>query len=86
MLEKYIVCNVCGLRSPSFESSSVSYITPTYTTSMQEWVAFTEGFHCILIEIDYIMVFFGREEEDGSLIPPMALTHPLHPMTKQVEE
>ena len=29
MLEKYIVCYACGLRSPSFESSSVLYITPT---------------------------------------------------------
>ena len=36
MLEKYIVCDACRLRSPSFESSSVSYITPTYTSSMQE--------------------------------------------------
>ena len=36
MLEKYIVCNECGLRSPSFESSSVLYITPTYISSMQE--------------------------------------------------
>ena len=26
VLEKYIVCDVCGLRSPSFESSSVLYI------------------------------------------------------------
>ena len=32
MLEKYIVCNVFGLRSPSCESSGVLYITPTYTT------------------------------------------------------
>ena len=29
VLEKYIVCDVCGLRSPSFESSSVLYISPT---------------------------------------------------------
>ena len=29
MLEKSIVCDVCGLISPSFESSSVLYITPT---------------------------------------------------------
>ena len=35
MLEKYIVCDVCGLRSPSFESSSVLYIIPTCTSSMQ---------------------------------------------------
>ena len=27
VLEKYIVCDVCGLRSPSFESSSVVYFT-----------------------------------------------------------
>ena len=30
MLEKYIVCDICGARSPSFESRSVLYITPTY--------------------------------------------------------
>ena len=36
MLEKYIVYDACGLRSPSFESSSVLYITPTYASSMQE--------------------------------------------------
>ena len=27
VFEKYIVCDVCGLRSPSFESSSVLYIS-----------------------------------------------------------
>ena len=36
MLEKHIVCDVCRLRSPSFESSSVLYITPTYTSSVQD--------------------------------------------------
>ena len=35
VLEKYIVCDVCGLRSPSFESSSVLYISPTDTSSIQ---------------------------------------------------
>ena len=35
VLEKYIVCDVCGLRSPSFESSSVLYISPTDTSPMQ---------------------------------------------------
>ena len=34
MLEKYIVCGACGLRSPSFESSSVIHVTPTCTSSM----------------------------------------------------
>ena len=38
MLEKYIVCDACGLRSPSSESSSVLYITPTCTSSMQELI------------------------------------------------
>ena len=35
VLEKYIVCEVSGLRSPSFESSSVLHISPTDTPSMQ---------------------------------------------------
>ena len=38
MLEKYIVRDACGLRSPSFESSSGVYITPTCTSSMQELI------------------------------------------------
>ena len=38
MLEKYIKCDVCKLRSPSFESTSVLYITPTYTTSLQDLI------------------------------------------------
>ena len=37
-LEKYIVCDVCRLRSPSFESSSVLYISPTDTPSMQNLI------------------------------------------------
>ena len=38
VLEKYIVCNVCGLRFPSFESSSVLYISTTDTSSMQNLI------------------------------------------------
>ena len=38
VFEKYIVCDVCGLRSPSFESSSVLYISPTDTSSMQNLI------------------------------------------------
>ena len=38
ILEKHIFCDACGLRSPSFESSSVLYITPTCTFSMQELI------------------------------------------------
>ena len=38
MLEKYIVCDACGLRSPSFESSNMLYITPTCTSSMQKLI------------------------------------------------
>ena len=36
MLKKYTVCEVCGLRSPSYESSSVLYISPAYSSSVQE--------------------------------------------------
>ena len=39
VLEKYIVCEVCGLRSPSFESSSVLHISPTDTPSMQNLIS-----------------------------------------------
>ena len=38
MLEKHIVCDACGLRSPSFEFSNVLYITPTCTSSMQKLI------------------------------------------------
>ena len=38
VLEKYIVCDVCGLRTPSFESSSVLYISPIDTSSMQNLI------------------------------------------------
>ena len=38
VLEEYIVCDVCGLRSPSFESSSVLHISPTDTSSMQNLI------------------------------------------------
>ena len=38
VLEKYIVCDVCGLRCPSFESISVLYISPTDTSSMKNLI------------------------------------------------
>ena len=38
VLEKYIIFDVCGLRSPSFESSNVLYISPTDTSSMQNFI------------------------------------------------
>ena len=38
MIEKYIFRDACGLRFPSLESGSVLYITPTYTSSMQELI------------------------------------------------
>ena len=38
VLEKYIVYDVCGLRSPSFESSSVLFMSPTDTSSMQNLI------------------------------------------------
>ena len=38
VLEKYIVCDVWGLRSSSVESSSVLYISPTDTSSKQNLI------------------------------------------------
>ena len=38
VLEKYIVCDGCELKSPSFVSSSVLYISPTDTSSMQNLI------------------------------------------------
>ena len=38
VLEKYIICDVCGLRFPSFESSSVLHISPTDTSSLQNLI------------------------------------------------
>ena len=38
VLEKYIVCDICGLISPSFERTSLLYITPTNNASLQELV------------------------------------------------
>ena len=38
MLEKYVVCDAFGLRSPSFESSSVLYSIPTNNSSMEELI------------------------------------------------
>ena len=39
VLEKYIVCHVCGLRSPSVGSRIVLYITCTYASSVQDFIS-----------------------------------------------
>ena len=38
MLEKFVVFDACGLRSPRFDSRSVFYFTPTFTSSIQELI------------------------------------------------
>ena len=38
VLEKYILCDVGGLSSPSFESSNMLYISPTDTSSMENFI------------------------------------------------
>ena len=38
VLEIYIFCDVCGLGPPSFESSSVLYISSTNTSSIQNFI------------------------------------------------
>ena len=62
MLEIYIVCDACGLRYPSLESSSVLYITPTCTSSMQELIKQGMEKSCFRckkntwhVEFDYIL-------------------------------
>ena len=36
VLKKYIVCDICTMKSPTFETTSLLYVTPTDSTSMQE--------------------------------------------------
>ena len=36
VLEKYIICDICKMKSPAFEATSLLYVTPTNSTSMQE--------------------------------------------------
>ena len=154
-LEKYIVCDVCGLRSPSFESSSVLYISPNcnrnctnpvldltrtlgtsnqaiyynllyicfsslidldtltiispkidmpylwirtlglvpfnlaYSCYWSSWTIYTfRSLYCIYQLLqktfycnDNTITEFGNiAQEGGSLIAPMALAHPLHPI------
>ena len=38
ILQAQRACDVCGLRPPSFESSSVSYAIPTNIASMQKLI------------------------------------------------
>ena len=35
-LEKYIICDICTMKSPAFETTSLLYVTPADSTSMQE--------------------------------------------------
>ena len=36
VFEKYIICNMCTVKSPAFETTSLLYVTPNDCTSMQE--------------------------------------------------
>ena len=36
VLEKCTICDICEERAPSFETTSIMYVTPNYNTSMQE--------------------------------------------------
>ena len=61
MLYKYIVCNVCGLRSPSFVSGGVLYITPTYISSMQESIMLSSAASGMSLELRLLARFQWRE-------------------------
>ena len=58
VLEKYIVCDICGLRSPSFESSSVLYISPTDTSSIRNTRHIESSY--ILQPPKYLLLFVNR--------------------------
>ena len=34
VLEKYIICDICTMKSPAFETTSLLYVTPSDSTSM----------------------------------------------------
>ena len=36
VLEKYIICDICTVKSPDLETTSLLYVTPTDCTSMQK--------------------------------------------------
>ena len=36
VLEKYIICDICKMKSPAFEATRLLYVTPTNSTFMQE--------------------------------------------------
>ena len=36
VLEKYTICDICTMKSPAFETTSLLYVTPTDSSSMQE--------------------------------------------------
>ena len=36
VLEKYTICDICTMKSPAFETTSLLYVTPTDSPSMQE--------------------------------------------------
>ena len=36
VLEKYVICDICTMKSPAFETTSLLYVTPTDSTAMQE--------------------------------------------------
>ena len=56
-----------------------SIATITQLRSLELLIAKTPLLHCHTIWIDWHMSF-GLEQEGGSLIAPMALAHPLHPI------
>ena len=36
VLERYIICDICKMKSPAFEATSLLYVAPTNSTSMHE--------------------------------------------------
>ena len=36
ILEQYTICDICTMKSPAFETTSLLYVTPTDSSTMQE--------------------------------------------------
>ena len=77
ILEKYIICDICKMKSPDFEATSLLYVTLTNSTSMQELLLQEPKQYYIYIYIYKTCSCCGRDtwhiESKQILQPPKSL-------------
>ena len=80
VLEKYIVCDVCGLRSPSFVSNSVLNISPTDTSSIQNWFykECTMASQITSTTVVYSIVYLGADLRKHQSSASLAFVRGIH--------